>query len=252
MKDTFYFSHDYNSRTDLKIKKLIKEKGMRGYGCFWAIIEDLYNNANALQTDYESIAYELREDAEFIKSLVCEYDLFCFEDDFFGSKSVERRLNERNEKSTKARESALSRWNKSERNTNALPPQSDSNAIKERKGKELNESKQIMFDRFWLMYDKKVGDKQKCMKSFVKLSEQEIEKIFNTLPDFLKSITDKQFQPFPQTYINNKRWNDELSVTQIANGGTETLAEREKRLTELADKEHAERMERMKQKGLLA
>ena len=42
-KETFYFSHDYNARNDIKIKKLILKHGFCGYGIFWAIIEDLYN-----------------------------------------------------------------------------------------------------------------------------------------------------------------------------------------------------------------
>jgi hypothetical protein len=134
--DTFYFPHDYNARTDPKIKKLIREKGMTGYGCFWAIVEDLYQNANALPTDYESIAYELHEQVDLVKSVICDYGLFCFESDLFGSSSVERRINERNEKSVKARESALKRWNKSETDANAMRTQSDSNAIKEKKVKE--------------------------------------------------------------------------------------------------------------------
>jgi hypothetical protein len=151
MKDTFYFSHDYNTRTDIKIKRLLAKTGYRGYGVFWAIIEDLYNNANALPTDYDGIAFDLREDADFVKQVICDYDLFVFEDGFFGSKSVERRLNERNEKSVKARQSALSRWNKCERNANALQTQSDGNAIKERKGKERKEKEIInppTFDDF--------------------------------------------------------------------------------------------------------
>ena len=40
MKNTFYFSHDYNARNDIKIKKLIAKHGYLGYGIFWAIIED--------------------------------------------------------------------------------------------------------------------------------------------------------------------------------------------------------------------
>ena len=57
-KDTFYFSHDYNVRNDIKIKKLINKHGFLGYGLFWAIIEDLYNNTNVLPMDYECIAFD--------------------------------------------------------------------------------------------------------------------------------------------------------------------------------------------------
>jgi len=140
-KDTFYFSHDYNARFDEKIKLLIRKHSMLGYGCYWAIIEDLYNNANALRTDYEGIAFELRITIEQAKSIINDFDLFVIDGDCFGSLSVERRLNERNEKSNKARESAFNRWNKHKNNANALQTQSDGNAIKESKGKEIKVNK---------------------------------------------------------------------------------------------------------------
>ena len=75
-KDTFYFSHDYNARNDEKIKMLIRKHGMVGYGVFWAIVEDLYNNANALRTDYDGIAYDLRLHSDIVKSVVNDFDLF--------------------------------------------------------------------------------------------------------------------------------------------------------------------------------
>ena len=139
MKDTYYFSHDYNSRNDHKIKKLVSKHGYLGYGLFWAIIEDLYNNANALQTDYESIAFDLRTSENIIESIINDFDLFVIEADNFGSLSVQRRLEERDAKSLKARESAYKRWNKDKENANALQTDSECNAIKERKVNEIKE-----------------------------------------------------------------------------------------------------------------
>ena len=135
-KDTYYFSHDYNARTDRKIKKLIVTHGYQGYGLFWAIIEDLYNNANALPTDYETIAHDLHSTTEIIKSIVNDFELFVIADDIFCSSSVQRRLDERNNKSIKAKESAKIGWELRKRNANALPTQNEGNAIKEIKGKE--------------------------------------------------------------------------------------------------------------------
>ena len=140
MNESYYFSHDYSSRSDEKIKKLLRKHGYLGYGLFWAIVEELYMNANALQTDYEGIAFDLHSNPETIKSIINDFDLFEVNDNLFGSLSIQRRLDERNEKSGKARLSALKRWNKdingmpldSERNANA----SKNDAIKERKGKE--------------------------------------------------------------------------------------------------------------------
>jgi Domain of unknown function (DUF4373) len=136
-KDTFYFSHDYNSRNDEKIKKLIRKHGMQGYGIFWAIVEELYNNANALHLDYDGIAFDLRTESEIIKSVLHDFDLFVFNGDNFGSLSVQNRINNRQDKSQKARDSAYSRWNKNKIDANAVQTQSDTNAIKERKGKEI-------------------------------------------------------------------------------------------------------------------
>ena len=138
-KETLYFSHDYTARSDEKIKNLIYDFGYQGYGIYWALIEELYQNANALQTNYKRIAFDMRVDEKIIKSIIENFDLFIVENEFFGSLSVQRRLDMRNDKSTKARESAQKRWTK---DANALQTQSDSNAIKESK---LKESKRKVF-----------------------------------------------------------------------------------------------------------
>jgi len=153
MKETYYFSHDYNARSDIKIKKLIAKHGYNGYGLYWALIEDLYQNANALPLDYDSIAHDLRSSADIIESIIIDCELFVFNEGNFGSLSVQRRLDERDKKSVKARESALYRWAKIEKNANALHSQSDSNAIKERKGKEkkrkeIKEIKENIYKQF--------------------------------------------------------------------------------------------------------
>ena len=135
-KDTFYFSHDYNARSDEKIKKLIMKHGLLGYGLFWAIVEDLYQNANALQLDYDLLAFEYRTQCDVVKSVINDFDLFIIDGDKFGSKSVESRLLERDARSQKARQAAISRWEQSERNANALQAHQSTYAIKERKGKE--------------------------------------------------------------------------------------------------------------------
>lgn len=131
-KETFYFSHDYNARSDEKIKKLIYRHGYEGYGIYWAIIEELYQNANAMQLECERIAFELRTDKERIASIVQDFDLFEIDGEFFHSPSVQKRLDMRNSKSQKASESAKKRWN----NANAMRTHSEGNAIKESKVKE--------------------------------------------------------------------------------------------------------------------
>ena len=213
-KDTFYFSHDYNARNDEKIKRLIRKHGMIGYGIFWSIVEDLYNNANALRMDYDGIAYDLRSDSDTIFSVINDFDLFVFDIDTFGSISVQNRLNERNDKSIKARESANKRWN----NANALPAQSDSNAIKEIKGKEIKGKEikgiNISFDSFWDLYDKKNGDKVKLISKWEKFTDSDRIAIMEYIPKYKISQPDKKFRKDPQTFFNNNSWHDELIGVQ--------------------------------------
>lgn len=145
MNDTYYFSHDYNSRSDTKIKKLICKHGMLGYGLFWAIIEDLYNNSNELQSDYDSIAYDLHTESNIVKSIINDFDLFVLSDNTFMSLSINKRLGKREDKSKQASNAANVRWEKYKEEkekiyADALRTNSGSNAIK---GKEIKENNNI-------------------------------------------------------------------------------------------------------------
>lgn len=202
-KKTFYFSHDYNARNDEKIKELIFEHGMEGYGIYWSIIEELYLNANVLNLKYERIAFELRSDLNRIKSIINDYDLFVFSGENFGSLSVEKRLEEREVKSKKATESVNKRW----LNTNVLQNQYECNTIKESKVKEIIN---ISFDIFWNLYDKKVGDKNKIEKKWKLLKDSDRELIIEYIPKYKLSQTNKKYRKDPDTFLNNKSWLDEL------------------------------------------
>jgi len=176
-KDTFYFTHDYNSRSDEKIKLLIRKHGMTGYGIFWAIIEDLYNNTNALRLDYEGIAFDLRTDVEMVKSIINDFDLFVFDSENFGSLSVQSRIEKRNEISKKNSNNAYKRWENHRNNASALRAQSEGNAInkrKRKKGNETNESndtkKELVFpyasETFMNTWEKLKASKKWKDKSF--------------------------------------------------------------------------------------
>jgi len=72
----------------------------------------------------------------------------------------------------------------------------------------------IVFDEFWNLYNKKIA-KVKCEQKWKKLKNSEREEIMDTLPKFLAAIKDKQFQPHPYTYLNQRRWEDELPEDDI-------------------------------------
>lgn len=169
--NTFYFSHDYNTRNDIKVKRLVSKHGYLGYGIFWGIIEDLYNNANALPLDYDCLAFDYRCSVEVIKSIINDFELFSILDNLFYSDSVGRRLAERESKSSKARLSAYNRWRTSNEDANALQTQCESNAIKESKGKESkgNESKDDV-----ILLKKESKDKPPKKAEFIPPSEKEV------------------------------------------------------------------------------
>lgn len=95
--------------------------------------------------------------------------------------------------------------------------------IKLDKEKDINN----MFETFWETYNKKINRK-KCESKFKKLPKKDIEKILNTVKQFVDSIKDKQFLPHPYTYLNQERWNDEgiKEVVEI-NGPTKTKDQEE-------------------------
>ena len=224
-KDTFYFSHDYNSRNDEKIKFLLRKHGMEGYGLFWSIIEDLYNNANALRTDYDGIAYDYRMHIDIVKSVINDFDLFVFDTETFGSLSVQKRIDERDSKSVKARESAHKRWT----NANAMQTHCEGNAIKERKVKKIKERKvnidDTQFEEWWIAYDKKT-DRNKCIKLWDRLNTEEKFIALSKVLEYVESTPDKNFRKNPSTYLFNKSFNDEIIIRTNNNDNKPNSAER--------------------------
>ena len=143
-KDTYYFPHDFNARSDRKMVKLKLKQGAAGIGAFWCIVEMLYEDGGKIPlSEIPTIAQDIIADEILVTSLVNDFDLFKNDGIHFWSESVNRRLAYRLEKSEKARESAEIRWN----NANAMRTHSDGNAIKgkEKKEKEIKkkESKDI-------------------------------------------------------------------------------------------------------------
>lgn len=70
----------------------------------------------------------------------------------------------------------------------------------------------VAFQKFWNLYDKKVGDKEKVKTKFLALKPEDKEKIFEHLPAYILSTPDKKFRKDPATYLNNKAWNDEIII----------------------------------------
>lgn len=143
-KEAYYFSHDANAKDDPKILQLRMEMGWEGYGLFWALIEMLRNESDhKMRTHYKSIAFALHTQEDSIKKLINDFDLFAIDDQYFWSESLLKRMEMKESKSEKARQSAKKRWNQ-DNDANAMRTHSDSNAnamqLKESKVKESKEN----------------------------------------------------------------------------------------------------------------
>ena len=123
MKKT-YFNHDSNARNDYRIIKLRSKLGYEGYGIFWSLLEMLFIEENKICIeDYDALAFGLQCDANKLKQVIEDFDLFVIEDNCFYSKRLNNHIEEINNKSKKAKESINKRWN----NTNVIRTNNDSN-----------------------------------------------------------------------------------------------------------------------------
>ena len=146
MKDAYWFKHDSNAKDDPKCVLLIEQLGLEGFGIYWVLIEILREQPNyhyplAL---IPSIARRYNTSTQKVEAVVKGYGLFATDgEEFFFSESLINRMKPLEDKKEQARIAANIRWNnqiRCGRNADALPTQSDSNAIREDK---IREDKKI-------------------------------------------------------------------------------------------------------------
>ena len=75
---------------------------------------------------------------------------------------------------------------------------------------DINKDFNVSFEEFWNLYDKKRGDKNKLRKKWESLKDSDREAIMNYLPKYIQSTPDKQYRKDPQTFLNNRSWEDEI------------------------------------------
>jgi DNA-binding MarR family transcriptional regulator len=69
------------------------------------------------------------------------------------------------------------------------------------------------FDEFWTAYDKKVN-RAKTEKIWAKLSDEDRNACLNAVGRYVLATPEKQFRKNPQTYLNNRGWEDEIVENQ--------------------------------------
>lgn len=149
-KETFYFSHDYNARNDIKIQALLVEHGAAGYGVYWIIVETLHEESGKKlklnNLTYVAIARQASTSVEQVKAIVeccLEYELLTEDDGRFYSERVLNNIGKRieiSEKRAKAGRISAEKRKKAtlvEKNSTSVEESSTkSNKGKERKEKE--------------------------------------------------------------------------------------------------------------------
>lgn len=144
---TSYFPHDSNARNSDKLIRLRMRHKAAGYGVYFMILERLREEPEYTSVkDYNMIAFDLREDASLIKSVVEDFGLFVFTDDgkYFYSESFKQRMEIKDEQSRKKAEAGKKglekRWGNSKNIANAI--ENDSKAIANATGNDSNKRKE--------------------------------------------------------------------------------------------------------------
>lgn len=196
-KDAYYFPHFSNARHDRKLKRVIKDLGIEGYGIYFMVLEVLRDQQDfkyPLQ-DIDLLADEFGTSESKLRVVVTNYDLFQVdtENNFFSMKQM-LYMQPYLEKSQRAKEAAKLRWSKIG-DANALP-NADANAlqirmqVKESKVKESKEEKvlsarELIFEK-WFKYKREKKQtytptgKETLIKTWSSYSDSQLEQIIDT------------------------------------------------------------------------
>ena len=195
MKKTF-FNHDSSARNDYRIIKLRAKLGYAGYGVFWAVLELLFAEENKLCIDdYDSLAFGLQCDANILKQVIEDFDLFVLDDGCFYSRRLNRQIEEINSKSKLAKENASKRWN----NATAKPPHSNGIASKV----EVNNSKSKLNN-----IKERISDFEKSVNTLEGFNEDDKKEFILYWTELNKSSTKMRWE-LQRTWslpLRMKRW----------------------------------------------
>lgn len=179
-------------------------------GAFMRVIRHLWNRGHLPEAEVKRIC---RGAFEVVRAAMFEVDghlsLEIVEDArTHGKRRVAQRVEagiasaaKRNERSTTV-----------EREPTTVPTGVLSNSLSSspsgKNGKERAPEK-FPFDAFWIQYPKKDA-KQDAQKAWAKLKDPDREACIARTPAFVASKEDKKFLPYGATYLNGRRWEDEI------------------------------------------
>lgn len=230
-----YFPHDSNMRNHRKIKALRTKFNTIGYA-IWSMFLEYLTGADGNEFENSDIEKELLSgdfgvsvtEMSDVLNYCCSIELLFEKNGFIYSESLNERLEPVYKKRGKAKEiSSKQTRNNGKYSRNTGTTVVTVTEMPQSKVKEIKVN--IPFDDFWDLYDKKKGDKVKLENKWKVLNDTVRVKIINYLPMYLKSTPDKKFRKDPQTFLNNKSWEDEIiedfNISGVAISQKQTLDE---------------------------
>ena len=138
MKETFYFSHDYNASQDAKILNMRSVLGWEGYGLYWQLVERLAEaNGKLSFEDIKGISFACCVDESKLISLINDFSLFEKDNTHFWSKRLFEHLKKREKLSKdRAKIGRIGGQAKAKQLLSKSQAKVWQNVAKERKGKE--------------------------------------------------------------------------------------------------------------------
>ena len=153
---------------------------------------------------------------------------FCIDENgLYYNERVELEREKRAAHSIKQREKALKRWNKNKSSTKQTLSHGNATAMPLENENENEDVDEIIvelypaFSDFWDLYDKKVGSRDKIEKKWNSLTQKIKEQIIDYLPGYLEATPEKAYRKTPQTFLNNKSWEDEI-ILKTKNNESQT------------------------------
>jgi len=182
-----------------------------------------YDTEQPLPADAKKLAFKIGSNQDSVQMILDTF--FIKDEEVYRHKRCDKVLNEIYNKSEKARLAAKSRWDKNasamheqyDSNTDALKIDADAlkidathNPIPNTHNKEYIDR----FDVFWKQYPRKVA-KPNALKSWLKIKPDDVvlKKMLDAINQQQLPSKEIQFVPHPATWLNAKRWEDEVATT---------------------------------------
>lgn len=138
MKRNFYLQHSLMAMNDPRMKILIEEEGVKGFGAYWVIIEKLALLPEPrAQLEYlRPFCTGRRISLVYLKKIILKYNLFIIEeDDYFSAlelnpiKKRAKKTEENGVKSADSEQKNERKWKKTSENSSEIKPKKSDNHL---------------------------------------------------------------------------------------------------------------------------